>query len=166
MLKHDTKKWTHVVITGWKWAGPFKNKQYQTDSKHTDCKHTDSKHTDNKYTDSIPTVKNIEKQHAGNKKNRQKKHPLGTPFAQARRRIFSIVWGHTLGSLRILIIPQTCTMGFWCVYKARQGLPDPALLGNHQSNEFSRDIIYIGVFETPVYLDGKVARSRALQPQQ
>ena len=84
MLTYDTKNWTHgahsersdhVATTAGKWVGPFEHKQYQTDSKHTDSKHIDSKYTDNKHTDSENTG------------SRQKRHNLGTPFAQAQWRI-------------------------------------------------------------------------------
>ena len=52
-------------------GGPFYHKQYQTDSKHTDSKYTNSKYTDCKHTEG----KNTEKQHAGNTKRRQQRHP-------------------------------------------------------------------------------------------
>ena len=78
MLRYDTKKWTHVVATAEKYGAPFNTNNTKTDSKHTDSKHIDSKHTDSKNTET-----NMRKTRKTNKK-----HTLGTPFAQTRWRIY------------------------------------------------------------------------------
>ena len=57
-------------------------------------------------------------------------------------------------------------MGLWRVYKAGPVLWAALPLHARENNELISSIVDIDIFERPFYRDGKVARPRALQPQQ
>ena len=56
-------------------------------------------------------------------------------------------------------------MGFWRSLKAVDGPVAALALYVRDNNELRMGIIDIDILQPPFYLDGKVARTRALQPQ-